>query len=234
MNIYSLVDCLFIFRISLQRRANLIRELVMSKKKLTRRDREKQKHKEEILKAALKLFADRGFHDVSMQDIAEESEFGVGTLYNFFKSKDALFEELISGATGRVMGEIIEILDGPGNEKERLAAFIRYQPKLQEENGALIKLYLSELAIKGSKLCEINEESKRCETIDSKMIELVKQGIEKGLFRAVDPEIAVKALGAINEKITFETAGRFDREAVTEIYKKVEYLFLDGLLKPEG
>jgi hypothetical protein len=44
---------------------------------LTRKDREKIRHKEEILKAALNLFSSKGFNNVSMQDIALESEFAL-------------------------------------------------------------------------------------------------------------------------------------------------------------
>ena len=38
--------------------------------KLSRRERERQRHKAEILSAAVKLFSERGFHNVSMNEIA--------------------------------------------------------------------------------------------------------------------------------------------------------------------
>ena len=60
---------------------------------------------------------------------------------------------------------------------------------------------------------------------------LVEQGIEKDLFRSVDPVITAKSLGAICETLVFETAGCFDKDAIKEMYEKVEHLFLDGLLK---
>ena len=52
----------------------------MNKTKLSRREREKIRHKEEILEAALMLFSEKGFQNVSMQEIAKASEFGIGTL----------------------------------------------------------------------------------------------------------------------------------------------------------
>ena len=67
----------------------------MAMAELPRKEREKLQHKEEILTVALKLFSDRGFHNVSMQEIAEESEFSVGTLYKFFESKESLFAALM-------------------------------------------------------------------------------------------------------------------------------------------
>ena len=49
------------------------------KARLSRRERDRLRHKEEILTAALKLFAERGFHEVSMQEIAARAEFATGT-----------------------------------------------------------------------------------------------------------------------------------------------------------
>ena len=203
----------------------------MSKTKLSRREREKIRHKEEVLDAALKLFSDKGFHNVSMQEIAEESEFGVGTLYNFFESKETLFEELINSTGKHVIRDFSEIMDRPGNEKDRLEGFIRHQPKLQEKHGEVIKLFVSELGIKGSKLSKIHCGSNVRKVLDSKIEQLIGQGIHKGLFRPVDPAITAKALGSIVETLIFETTGNFDLDTVTEMFKKVEQLFLDGLLK---
>ena len=64
----------------------------MAKKQLSRKQRERLRHRQEILDMALKLFSERGFHNVSMQQIAEASEFAVGTLYNFFQSKEMLLK----------------------------------------------------------------------------------------------------------------------------------------------
>lgn len=206
----------------------------MDKYLLPRREREKNKHKEEILEAALRLFSEKGFHNVSMQEIAEKSEFGVGTIYNFFESKEALFEELMKNSAEQTIREFSEILDGPGSEKERLSAFIRQLPEFQEKHGELIKLYISEYGIKGLKLSKIRDESKSHEAINSKLAQLVEQGINKGLFRPVDPAITAKSLASIIETLIFETTGRFDRNNVTQMFNKVEQLFLDGLLLPGG
>lgn len=46
--------------------------------------------KREILQAALRLFAQRGIHSVTIRDIAQESGYSNPALFKFFKSKDAL------------------------------------------------------------------------------------------------------------------------------------------------
>lgn len=60
-----------------------------------RRQREKESRTESIKKNAAKLFARKGFHNVSMAEIAEAAEVSKGTLYIYFKSKEELYFSLI-------------------------------------------------------------------------------------------------------------------------------------------
>jgi AcrR family transcriptional regulator len=56
-----------------------------------RKEKEKEKRRSEIIDAAEKLFFEKGFDGVSMDDVAEKAELAKGTLYLYFKSKDSLF-----------------------------------------------------------------------------------------------------------------------------------------------
>jgi AcrR family transcriptional regulator len=60
-----------------------------------RRERERQRHRDEILDAAERLLLQRGVEGTTMEDIARESEFAVGSLYKHFRSKDELVEALV-------------------------------------------------------------------------------------------------------------------------------------------
>ena len=53
--------------------------------KLHRKVREHLTHRKEILLAAEKLFAAKGFFPTTMSEIAQEAQFGTGTLYKYFK-----------------------------------------------------------------------------------------------------------------------------------------------------
>lgn len=203
----------------------------MSTTKLSRKEREKATHKEEILQAALCLFSSKGFYNVSMQEIANKSEFAVGTLYNFFDSKESLFEGLINHFGEKILGEVSEILDGSGNEAQRLTALIRYQPQIQEKYSEVIKLCAS--VLDNITTSKIHKKSRIKEVMNLKIMHLLEQGIHKGLFRAVDPEITSKVINSTIETLAFEIAGSFDKAKVTEMFKKVEQLFIGGLLNPE-
>jgi AcrR family transcriptional regulator len=60
-------------------------------KKISRKQREIDLRKQIIFEAAEKLFLSKGYEDTTMDQIANESEFSKGTLYNYFKSKDDLY-----------------------------------------------------------------------------------------------------------------------------------------------
>ncbi len=55
-----------------------------------------QQRREEIIRAAHKCFFSRGFHATGMADIAREFGMSAGHIYNYFPSKTAIIEEVIS------------------------------------------------------------------------------------------------------------------------------------------
>ena len=206
----------------------------MAKEKLTRKEREKSRHKEDILAAALHLFSSKGFHNVSVQEIAQASEFAVGTLYNFFESKDALFDEMARSCEERITSTLIVILDGPGTEVERLTNYIRHLPALLEEHADFIRMYVSEVRTRSAMISRKQNKESFKPNLDAKLEQLLENGIRKGIFRRVDPKITMQAINSIIETLAFEIAGRFDKTVATEMFDKVERLFIGGLLRPEG
>jgi len=206
----------------------------MAKASLTRKEREKLRHKEEILSAALHLFSDKGFHNVSMQEIAQASEFAVGTLYNFFESKEMLFDEMVRNCGDKITSTLLAVLDGPGTEVERLTNLIRYLPTLLEEHADFIRMYVSELGTRGATLSKRRVTNISKVTFNARLEQLLERGMRKGIFRRVDPRITMQAINSIIETLAFEIAGRFDRNEARDMFDKVEKLFIGGLLLTEG
>ncbi|MCD4805118.1 MAG: TetR/AcrR family transcriptional regulator [Desulfobacterales bacterium] len=85
----------------------------MKNGKPSRKEREYLRHRQEILKVALKLFSEKGFHNVSMHEIATASEFAVGTLYKFFSNKEDLYRNLIIDASKVFHSSLMSALATP-------------------------------------------------------------------------------------------------------------------------
>lgn len=61
----------------------------------SRSERKRARTRAELLAAARKVFAQRGYHDTSIADITERADVGVGTFYLHFRDKDDMFNTLL-------------------------------------------------------------------------------------------------------------------------------------------
>jgi len=71
---------------------------------------ERRDARQELLSAAADVFAERGFHDASIDEIAERAGYSKGAVYWHFASKDDLFLALIEERVDRPTREMIELL----------------------------------------------------------------------------------------------------------------------------
>lgn len=83
--------------------------------------------KEKISAVALELFAQKGYHDTKMSEIAAKAKLGKGTLYWHFKSKNDLFTAVIDQAIQDYFIFLEKIQKKPYNSKEKLNAIIDYR-----------------------------------------------------------------------------------------------------------
>lgn len=80
---------------------------------------------EEILRAATKLFAQRGYHGVGMRLIAQEIGIRSASLYHHFAAKEDILYAITLSVSTDYIEEYLPLLDDPGTPAERLAALIR-------------------------------------------------------------------------------------------------------------
>jgi TetR/AcrR family transcriptional regulator len=208
---------------------------VMASAKSPRKERERRQHREEILSVAQRLFAEKGFYNVSMHEIAEAAEFATGTLYNFFSSKEDLFFEVLVSCAEESVAVLLAALDGPGDEREKLARFIQVHEWIVVEQAVAIQLYL--LENRGRYLPGPKVEAKKKE-MDGRMIsrlsEVLAAGVRKGLFNDIDPVITARCLLATLESMILSSAADPDAGRLKRNLKEVELLFFRGIVKPSG
>ena len=205
----------------------------MTKAGFSRKEREKLRHKEEILAAALKLFSDKGFYNVSMQEIAEQSEFSVGTLYKFFESKESLFAALIRSCAHRVSDILIPILDEKIDDKQKITNYIEAHKQIIEEYASSIRLYLSQnlqsvLTLRPDVEPETNAVR---EAIRQKLSDVFKSGMRNGIFKGLDPWITTLSLSAVLESFVFSVIKNPEKISIKDGISRIEELFFTGIVK---
>lgn len=93
-----------------------------------------------ILDAALRVFAERGFHGTSVPEVAEAAGVGTGTLYRYFAHKEALVNEVYRDAKLRLRAALLDGLAAPSERTDdaerwfyelwrRLGAFSAAEPE---------------------------------------------------------------------------------------------------------
>jgi AcrR family transcriptional regulator len=80
--------------------------------------------RESILGAALRVFTRRGYYGATMADIAREARVSYGLAYHYFRSKDALFAELVRLAYEGSYGLFLRARGAPGATVDRLRAMV--------------------------------------------------------------------------------------------------------------
>lgn len=89
-------------------------------KHMSRKERERNFRRQEIINAATKLFAEKGFEHTTLDEIAEASEFGKGTIYNYFENKEEIYLAIVEEVLDSHSKIIAEYSEQEGDLKDFL------------------------------------------------------------------------------------------------------------------
>jgi AcrR family transcriptional regulator len=85
-----------------------------------------EKKRQDIIAAAVTLFASRPFHEVRLEDVAAAAKIGKGTIYIYFKNKDDLYASLILDGFSQLVDRVREHLTHDvGTSWEMLSKVVR-------------------------------------------------------------------------------------------------------------
>jgi TetR/AcrR family transcriptional regulator len=200
----------------------------------TRKERLKEQGRQEILDAAMVLFAEKGFHSVSMHQIAEKAGFAVGTLYNFFTSKEELYSALMEICVAGVAEVLMPILDDPqANPLEKVRSVITAHEQLVKKNAPYIRLSQSRFSDQAVKAVMGVKSKTIMDQIQQRLAEVFKEGIKMGVFRDLDPVLMADLFRAVMETSAFLAIREPASISIAEMNKTIETLFLHGIMKAE-
>ena len=193
------------------------------------RPRGQEERRRQLLDAAARVFAKKGFHECRVGDIAEEAGVAHGLLYHYFKSKEQVLETIFRETWEQMLERIAEVeaLDVPAREKVRMvcALLLRTWRRSPDVVRVLIREITRSPHLQGE-IDEINEAFAALERI-------VAGGQEQGEFRAdINSRLAAAVLyGALDEILTSWVMGQLpDRdEDVLRAERTVVAMVCDGL-----
>jgi len=171
----------------------------MKEKRTARRQNYKDRQRLEIMAEALELFSAHGYHKVSMQDIAHEAEFAVGTLYKFFKNKEELYRAIILDLSEKFSLALGQALEHGEDEYERLLNYLKIGGEIFMANTQAVSLYFVEARGAGFNVrAGLDEEvMSRYDRILEWLSKVFATGIKNGIFRPLDPDYLARSLDSL-------------------------------------
>ena len=188
----------------------------------------------EVLDAAYKVFAEKGYHNAGMADIAREMGVGHGTVYRYFSSKldlaTAVLEELIVKITEVVVAEPPESITTLDEYRDCLGRIGERFYSLLEENAEIHRwLFYEALSIDETVTAKINAAF----DLFAGYTELyLRNGIKRGFLR---PDIHTRETSLAINAMLFEAARRLPMADVIDTDSRelwsdtIVGLILDGL-----
>ena len=202
---------------------------------LGRKERERLFKQNEILFAASNVFAEKGYENTTIEDIAESAEFGKGTLYNYFQSKEEIYNAIVEG----ILSNYLELIKETDSTSKSLQEFLTVLTKKvfqfyvnnRYAFTILIRTRIQDLGMELTTTSEIMKQ-KHKQVIEI-CLKRINEAIKKNEIRNLDPESLVTLYGSmvlpfIHNRMFCGENEKFDIETDSELI--ISVLF-KGILK---
>lgn len=154
----------------------------------------------DIMKAALKIFSEKGFYDAKIVDIAKEAGIGKGTVYEYFRSKEELYKKIIKYSINEYKNNLENIIKENESIENTLISICRFHGYFIEENKNMaLALMSNTINLSTDMILWIAQ--KKLEI--SKLIQELLEKAENGFRNDMDVEAATYTfIGALNQYYT--------------------------------
>lgn len=144
----------------------------------------------QLLDAAVKVMGQKGFHQMSMQDLAAEAKVSVGLIYKYFGGKEDLLLATIVRIQDAFRDQLAPAMAAAGDDPvAQLAAGIRRYIEIVDENlDAVVLTYRESRTLDAAGRAQIKE----LEIVTAAPLRsAIETGIAAGLFHVVDVDLMV-------------------------------------------
>lgn len=189
-----------------------------------------EERQKQILDAAVMQFAQHGFHETRMEDIARASGLSKGAVYLYYKSKNAIIEALLRTLFAWELRGARAIAEGSGSAAKRLLAITTMFADELERMTAAMPIFLEFYAVAFRQASVREQIGKMYDELRIPLGKLIQEGIERGEFRVVKPDEVAFAWIALMEGLTLLWVINPQGIAWRERAVGATNLLLDGLL----
>jgi AcrR family transcriptional regulator len=168
-----------------------------------RRDARVDRRRKRVADAALHLFATRGYNVTSVDDIAARAKTSKSAFYEFFKSKEDCFRELLAGEGGALIHEVLAEAASGHNHHERLRRGITKFVQSSFERSSVARLLIVESVGLSAGVDQVRQE------LQSRFADAVAEEVRHAMlhdpfYADKDPEVFGRAVvGAVNDAVGY-------------------------------
>jgi TetR/AcrR family fatty acid metabolism transcriptional regulator len=190
-----------------------------------------EERRRQILDAAVRAFAKKGYHASRVSDIAEEAGVAYGLVYHYFESKDAVLESIFRDMWGMMVAAINAVEDVEESPREQLRKSCAIVLRTWRDYPDVVRVLVREVARSGEQLQrEVEEIAHAFEALQR----IVERGQAQNVFRDdISPRLASWVIyGALEEILTGWVLGRLpgDDDDIKEAERVVVGILCDGLI----
>jgi len=198
--------------------------------KLSRKEREYQQRREEILEAAERVFAHNGFHHTTVAQIAKEAEFAIGTLYQFFTNKEELYYTMMIEKFDLLYTTLKQGLEHKKSCAEKLNSLVYLVLSFIEGNADFFKVFTWELnVLQPSMEAKLKDELLQKHFSYINLIGgVIKEGMQKGIIKPGNIEDFSSALVGMMNVFAFNWIFNRQQSSLTDKAPAIVNLFLRG------
>ena len=195
----------------------------------------KQEKKQEILKAAMRVFAHNGVVNTKMTDIAVAAGIGKGTIYEYFRSKEDIFAEAYSHIFMDTENRISEVLESPIPPEEKLREFMKVtiEEFLVKDGGEFAGIMMSfwseGIRNNNERIMQIIDLKKIYSEFRILIAGILDEGIKKRQFKKMDTHLTASVIIGTMDGILLQYI--MDKDVFSPV-KAIETLldsFLNGI-----
>ena len=201
----------------------------LSMAKEERKQRERSARIDLILSAATRVFARFGYHQASMDLIAEEAELGKSTLYYYYKSKDELLLAILSSGLLNFFDSLEQAFKAQTNSLDKIKTVIKQSALFFDKNPDYFKLYLYLNA-------HPNFQERIYQSLHPMLIsklKLIRQAFEQaqaeGLLRDIPLQMMISTFGSLVMGLGIFPVGPKKSDNIPEKAKWMEEIFFQGI-----